>query len=102
MPRQNRLERRLHPRIALLGDFNGAELSSVDGSSRTEFHAAVQDVSSGGIGLLTNYPIHESSVIRGRVCLPGTKVEVPSILRVRWISRGPSEPQYRVGLQYLV
>jgi hypothetical protein len=99
-----RHERRHHPRFAFSSEFKGKECSSTKMSSQSgkHFQGEIRDVSSGGIRLLTYHPIKASGVIQGEVVLPGMSIGVPSIMRVRWTRRKPSESCYHVGLQFLL
>lgn len=84
--------------------FRGRELSSLGSLQRSKqiIRGEIQNISSGGLCLLTNQRIKESSLIRGEIILPDVPVGVPSLMQVRWVGQVAKGSRYKVGLQFLV
>jgi PilZ domain len=97
-------ERRQQPRHRYSTLFTGRELSlagTATGSGRL-IRGIVDDISSGGLSLLTRQRVKKSLLIRGEIQLSDIPVSVPLLARVRWIQRSIKGSQYRIGLQFLL
>lgn len=84
--------------------FRGREISAVGRPRRSRgiIRGEIQNISSGGLCLLTSRPIKESCTIRGEIILPGIPVGVPSLMQVRWVEQAAKGSRYKVGLQFLI
>jgi PilZ domain len=94
-------ERRFDPRQVFRIKLRGRDVSS-SRVSREPFHGEVQNISSGGLGLLTDHPVQESSLIHAEIVMPDFGIGVPSLMQVRWLQRLTTRPHYRVGLQFVL
>ena len=57
------------------------------------------DISSNGIGLLTEAPLNRGEVIKIYIPIAFLKAVLPSFSEVRWVQH--TKRHYRVGLQFL-
>jgi hypothetical protein len=103
MKRARLPERRHDPRHLLSARFVGRELSLVGSplESRKILQGEIQNMSLGGLNLLTSQRTRESSLIRGEIVFPNLPVGVPSLMRVCWVRRAGTNSQYRMGLQFV-
>lgn len=101
-PRQKR-ERRHHPRHPFRAEFKGQELSSLGSAdSPLVFQGSIQNISCGGINVLTKRRLKETSLVRAEILLPQTPVSVPLLMQTRWIRRLARPSRYEAGLQFLI
>lgn len=103
--KQFRSPRKRHAtRYSFSSEFRGQELSWL-GRPKPGKHTlqgAIQNISAGGLGLLTNRPVKELAIFRGEIRIPSIPVAVPSLLQARWVKRGEKRSQYRVGFEFLL
>ena len=76
-------------------------LSAFCRRSREYLGAHLQNISGGGVCLLSDYTFEPSEVFRCEIPLPELAVRVPTLLLVRWINRPRGTHTYRVGLQFV-
>ena len=77
------------------------------GSSRklktVAFHGRVQNVSDGGMCLVTSHPIEKSSVLRCEITLGDVPLRIATLMQVRWTRKQQLEPEsYLSGLEFLL
>jgi hypothetical protein len=80
-------------------------LQSVEASSTPlkDFEGRVQNLSQGGICLLSSTPLQASTFVRCDISMPDLPVSVPTLLQVRWTSkRDPRTMNYLSGLRFVV
>ena len=51
------------------------------------FQGSIQNISCGGINVLTKRRLKETSLVRAEILLPQTPVSVPLLMQTRWIRR---------------
>ena len=97
-------EKRQNQRHAISRQVRWAEISPVGtpGETARTIRGELQDISSGGVCLLTSHPLEESCLVRGSIPLAEVPVSLPSLMRVCWVQRVPKGARYRVGLQFLL
>jgi hypothetical protein len=80
------------------------ELSELEAKNRTEaVYGKVQNVSDGGVGLLTSVPLKPYALFRCRVSMGNGPPHISTLMRVRW-SRKEITRQgiFASGLEYLL
>ena len=97
-------EKRRHPRYPVRGDLTGHILSSLFPPTESEqlFQGTIQDISQGGLGVLTPQAVSVSSPIRCEIRLADLPGSIPTLAQVRWVERSPSGAGARVGLHFLL
>jgi PilZ domain len=95
-------ERRRSSRVDFSALFTGEEALPPGGSPRKKrvFKGRIENISAGGVCVLSKQRPKESQLIRGHVKLPSLSIIIPTLMRVRWTLR--RKGQYRVGLQFLL
>ncbi len=68
-----------------------------------EFVGRVQNISEGGIGLLSDIPLQPSSFVRCSIVTPDVPVPIPTLMQVRWsVARRDDKSQtYVSGLLFV-
>jgi len=96
-------DRRQDLRHPLSARFVGREVSLLGGpqDSRKILEGEIQNMSLGGLNLLTSQRTREASLIRGEIVFPNLPVGVPSLLRVCWVRRDGTKVRHRIGLQFV-
>src|SRR5688500_3999404 len=96
-------DRRQYPRYPLETDFIGRELSlvGVTEDSRLLIRAHVEDISEGGICVLTSKPLTLTIPVQCKIPLAKIPVALPVIMRVQWSHRVSTGSNFRNGLQFL-
>jgi len=95
---------RTHRRAVFSAAINASQLSQ-SGQGRAARHIVIgrtENVSAGGMCIRTNRSLKLSGVVRCELRLPGTRVHLPFLARVRWVDRRPGAHRFRVGLQFIV
>jgi hypothetical protein len=97
-------ERRRNRRYVVLHEFRGKKLSSlgVPKQLRGIVQGKIQNLSAGGLCLLTGQPIKELDVVRGELVLPDVPVGIPTLMQARWVHRATKGPRYRIGMQFVL
>ena len=97
------VERRRHPRHPAQPELGGKSivLSAFCRRSREYLGAQLQNISGGGVCLLSDQAFEASQILRCEILLPELPVRVPTLLQVRWINRPRGTRAYRVGLQFV-
>ena len=62
----------------------------------------VQDISAGGLCLLTKESMEVSYLLRGEIFFPESPAPIPTLMRVQWSQESLEEDGYRIGLQFLI
>jgi hypothetical protein len=109
--------RRLHERY-LLSQRVTFELSAplaLQESHSEEAEGDTQNVSEGGLCLITNQSLEESQIIKIKLPIPNVVATTPTLAEVRWVKRDPMTGtkgpvripamqdgnHYRIGLRFL-
>ena len=97
-------EKRRHPRHPVRGELTGHILSSLSPATDSEqpFQGTIQDISQGGLGVLTSQTVSVLSPIRCEVRLADFPGAIPTLTQVRWVESSPSGGGARVGLHFLL
>ena len=97
-------ERRQAARHALVADFKGWPLESLDGgdSGATLIDGSVQNISADGLGVATSAPVETSDPIRCEVVFPQMPVAVTLLVQKRWVHKLDDDGGYLTGLQFLL
>jgi len=71
-------------------------------SAPPEFSGRIQNVSEGGICLMTSHPIPVASFVCCRIVMLEVPAAIPTLLQVRWTaSRGNKTPRYLSGFRFV-
>jgi hypothetical protein len=98
-------ERRRYPRFPHVLDVQAQECPPVDytGLAKPPIPARVQNVSKGGVCLLSRTKIPRSSLLRCEITIAEVPVAVPTLVRVRWTRKQDMEVEsYLCGLQFFL
>src|SRR5215470_7394079 len=96
-------EKRRDPRAPVAVKFKGIEVSLLGTARgrRRPIRGEIQDISAGGLGLLSDWPVEEFGLVRGEVLLPPSLVGIPTLLQVRWRQPSGTRRRCRMGLQFV-
>jgi hypothetical protein len=86
-------------------ELRGRKLSSLGiplEEPKTAIRGHVQNISQGGVCLLSKRSLPPSSVVRGEIVVPGTRAAVPTFLQVRWAQQNSAHGEFKIGLQFLL
>ena len=103
-PKQKEL--RTHPRFPLKGPLHirACPLPLVVRASHRPhvIEGHIQNISSGGMCVLTGRPLRVSELLWGEIALPGTRAGIPTLLQVRWFHKNSYGSRHRVGLGFVL
>ena len=78
------------------------ELGSNQGQKTIALRCHIQNISEGGVCLITSRPIEESSVLRCEIII-GDVLRISTLMQVRWTRKQEMEPEaYISGLDFLL
>ena len=83
----------------------GRKLASLGISQKepkTAIRGRIQNISHGGLCLLSNRSIPVSSLLHCEIVVSGTRVAIPTLMQVRWTERNPTSGRTKIGLQFLL
>ncbi len=97
-------ERRSQPRHQVRCQLRGLLLPSPDTRSAGAhaIEGRVENLSAGGLGLLTERSLTVSDLVRCELVFPQIPAAVPTLVQVRWVRQIPEGPPYLTGLQFLI
>ncbi len=97
-------EKRGHPRYPLTGEVRGRELSRLGAPKARKrlIRGPIQNISSGGLCLLTDQVIKVSSLIRCELLFSQIPAPIPTLLQVRWAQKARKGTGCTAGLQFLL
>lgn len=97
-------ERRRHRRHLVQAVFGGKRivLSLPGKGRRAVLRGKVQNISAGGLCLLSKQAVEQYQVLRCQIPLRELPVAIPTLLQVRWIHRPTGSHTYRLGLRFLL
>ena len=105
MARPSDRERRQHVRFPQSLEVHGRSLRPIHAadSDAGEFVGRIQNISEGGITLLTELPLEPSSFVRCNIIAPDVPVAIPSLMQIRWsvVRRDHGTQSYLSGLQFV-
>lgn len=98
-------DRRQFPRFPQLLELQAHKARPI-GSALKKDNAIVgrvQNVSKGGLCLISPQPMAESSVVRCEICVSEVPVSIPTLMLVRWTRKQNLQAEiYLTGLQFLL
>jgi c-di-GMP-binding flagellar brake protein YcgR len=97
-------ERRRHTRWSLSLKATARALSQYPStpSEATSAQARVENISDGGVGLVTDSELPVSALVDCRLHVTSVPIPIPTLLIVRWSRKRRSGRRHDVGLQFLV
>jgi hypothetical protein len=95
--------RRRYPRYPVTGELRASRIPLMGFQVDLEqvVEGELENISSGGLCVLTTGPMEISDVFRTEIGLPSVPISIPVLSDVRWIER-LGEHLYRVGLRFAV
>ena len=104
MTRQRSASQRRHLRVACSLELQGRKLAALGDLYKVEplVRGQIENISRGGVCLLSSGPIPESSLVRCEIEVSQTGVAIPSLMQVRWAEKVSTNGEYRIGLQFLL
>jgi hypothetical protein len=97
-------EKRNFPRFALGIEVRIAALSPIDlpEQPRSWLRGITENVSSGGVAFFSDRSFPSNSLVCCEVAIPGTRVVIPTLLKVRWAAEVEAKTRYKLGLEFLL
>jgi c-di-GMP-binding flagellar brake protein YcgR len=97
-------EKRNSPRLPWAVEIVGLILSPLTAPEQTQLplRGMAVNISSGGIGMLSDQPLSPDAVVRCEIALSDNRMLIPTLLKVRWYNKVEGEGQYRLGLHFLI
>jgi hypothetical protein len=78
------------------------ELSTGRESKTNSIVGHIQNVSAGGICLMTSRPVEKASVLRCEIAVGDSELKIPTLMRVCWTGIQANDPNgYLAGLRFL-
>jgi hypothetical protein len=107
MPRkQQARERRRQRRFPVTFELRVKELlqlgTQTGKRTGTIFRARAQNISTSGLGVVTNRRIEVSSPLRCEIITGELPVPIPIMAQVRWIQKDSGRKGYQAGLEFLM
>jgi hypothetical protein len=95
--------RRHYPRFPITGEMRVSRLPlfGMQGQPEQVVEGEIQNISSGGVCVLTRQPLTVSDVFRGEIGLEPIPITIPVLSDVRWVEQLGND-LYRVGLRFAV
>jgi len=98
-------EKRDSPRSPLDAEITGVFLDQLNPSidqPRLLLRGKVENISRGGIGVLSDEQAPAEGVVRCEIAISGSLGHIPTLLRARWSDNVEGQGKYRLGLEFLV
>ena len=104
MPRKQARERRRQRRFPVTFELRVKELLQFGTQKRAGaiFRAKAQNISTYGLGVVTNRRVEISSPLRCEIITGELPVPIPVMAQVRWVQRNSEQKGYYAGLEFLV
>lgn len=101
---RKRADRRRSQRVPLLGrvTYEVSVDQVVNNPEAALMEGQIQNVSKGGLCMLTNKELSNTQVVEIGLPLPVDQVTTPTIVEVRWVRRGSGQDRYMAGLRFLL
>ena len=103
MDARERPERRHQQRFPSSIEVRAKELTSLGlprGEPGAVIRGRVQNISGGGVCLLSKRSITEPSLVRCEIAVSGAGAMIPTLMHVRWTQRLTNG--YKIGLQFVL
>jgi hypothetical protein len=79
------------------------ELGSSQRQKAVALRCSIQNISEGGVCLITSRPIEESSVLRCEIIIGDVPLRISTLMQVRWTRKQEMDPEaYISGLDFLL
>jgi hypothetical protein len=104
MKRGERQPQRQHRRFPYSLELRGSKLASLGArpdEPKDPFRGWTQNISRGGICLLSKRSIPASTLVRCEIEAPGKHVAIPTLMQVGWTQKTPTGT-YKTGLRFLL
>ena len=104
MKQAERQPQRQPPRFPCSLELRGSKLALLGvppDEPKDPIRGRTQNISQGGVCLLSERSIPASSLVRCEFEVPGNRVAIPTLMQVAWTQRTPSGT-YKIGLQFLL
>jgi hypothetical protein len=75
-------------------------LGHPNSESDSAIRGRIQNISRGGICIVSKHMIMEPALIRCEIAVSGTGAAIPTLMQVRWTER--STDGYKIGLQFVL
>src|ERR1700720_3928880 len=100
MAPQKLSSQRHHDRIPCSLELQGRRLAPLGNFQKPEpvVRGQIENISRGGICLLSSGPIPAASLVRCEIELSHASVAIPTLMLVRWAQRTSTNGRYRIGL----
>jgi len=96
-------KKRVQPRYSTSGRFRGGQSPLLQSDRKAQaFEGKIKNISDGGFCVITTRAPERSALLQGRLLFPRMRVQIPTLVQVRWAVKVPSSRHYRVGLQYVI
>jgi hypothetical protein len=95
---------RQHPRFPCRLEPQGRKLAPLGNPQETEtvIRGETQNISRGGVCVLSSRPIPTSSLVRCAIEVSETRAAIPTIMQGRWAQKTSTNGAYKIGLQFLL
>ncbi len=95
---------RRYRRHQTAGHLKGEVLSLGESGQRRQpaLQGRIQNISAGGLCLLTRQVPNVTDPIRSEITVPGTPVGIPTLVQIRWSRKSADKRNHVVGLQFLL
>jgi len=64
--------------------------------------AQIQNISSGGMCVLTLHALEVSELLLAEIAVPSTRAGIPTLLQVRWLEKSSNRSPHRAGLGFVL
>ena len=98
-------EKRDSPRSPLDAEITGVFLDQLNPTvdqPRLLLRGRVENISRGGVGVLSDEQAPAEGVVRCEIAISGSVGHIPTLLRARWCDRVEGQGNYRLGLEFLL
>jgi hypothetical protein len=69
----------------------------------TAIHGRIQNISAGGVCLITSRPIEKFSLLRCEITIGDVPLKIATLMQVRWTKKQSMQPEvYLSGLEFLL
>jgi len=104
MRQGERQPQRRHLRFLCNLELRGRKLAPLGNPQEAEtiIRGEIQNISQGGICVLSTRPIPTSSLIRCAIEVSETRAAIPTLTQVRWTQKTSNNGRCKIGLQFLL
>jgi len=96
-------KKRVQPRYSTGGRFRGGQSPLLQSDRKAQaFEGKIKNISDGGFCVIATRAPERSALLQGRLLFPRMRVQIPTLVQVRWVAKASSGRNYHVGLQYVI